>query len=170
MGKGSSTTPYRRQKSSIRLLCLELHDDTHLLSCKPEGYGFNGDQYDCKLTPPYFALSYEWGDNETQVESLINGRCSTVSQNLWLFLSVLKSRQTHIEFPADIRLWIDAICMNQNDVTERNAQVWIMGSIYQQVGSVLAWLGWPQGWHPRVVFGFISEGSWAGQQIDTMLY
>ncbi|OCK89500.1 uncharacterized protein K441DRAFT_690019 [Cenococcum geophilum 1.58] len=37
--------------------------------------------------------------------------------------------------------WIDAICINQQDVGERNAQVAIMDRIYERAGYVLAWLG-----------------------------
>jgi thioesterase domain-containing protein len=38
-------------------------------------------------------------------------------------------------------LWIDAICVNQEDIPERNAQVAKMGRIYRDANHVLAWLG-----------------------------
>ena len=38
-------------------------------------------------------------------------------------------------------LWIDALCINQQDVSERNHQVSQMGRIYQSATGVLAWLG-----------------------------
>ena len=37
-------------------------------------------------------------------------------------------------------LWIDAICINQTDIDERNAQVAIMGDIYKEASRVLVWL------------------------------
>jgi Heterokaryon incompatibility protein (HET) len=37
--------------------------------------------------------------------------------------------------------WIDAICINQNDIEERNAQVKRMRDIYTQLSYVLVWLG-----------------------------
>jgi hypothetical protein len=38
-------------------------------------------------------------------------------------------------------LWIDAICINQNNVAEKNIQVQPMVQIYRQASSVLVWLG-----------------------------
>lgn len=40
-----------------------------------------------------------------------------------------------------MRLWVDAICINQTDVTERNAQVSMMARIYSSASAVIAWLG-----------------------------
>lgn len=56
----------------------------------------------------------------------------------------------------ELRLWIDAICINQDDLSERNAQVSVMGRIHQDASSVFAWLDWPDGWDPRLIFGFIN--------------
>ncbi|KAK8072942.1 hypothetical protein PG996_006290 [Apiospora saccharicola] len=41
----------------------------------------------------------------------------------------------------EISLWVDAICINQKDTDERNAQVQRMGDIYSLAESVTAWLG-----------------------------
>ncbi|OAQ96547.1 hypothetical protein LLEC1_02349 [Akanthomyces lecanii] len=38
-------------------------------------------------------------------------------------------------------IWIDAICVNQQDVAERNMQVSMMTQIYGQAQSVIIWLG-----------------------------
>jgi hypothetical protein len=38
-------------------------------------------------------------------------------------------------------LWIDAICINQDDVHERSRQVWIMQEIYAKARQVIVWLG-----------------------------
>jgi Heterokaryon incompatibility protein (HET) len=35
-----------------------------------------------------------------------------------------------------------------------------MGDIYRKAASVIAWLGWPQGWDPKMVFQFITLDSW----------
>ena len=37
-------------------------------------------------------------------------------------------------------MWIDAICINQSDVLERNHQVHPMGQIYSEAQHVIAWL------------------------------
>lgn len=38
-------------------------------------------------------------------------------------------------------IWVDAICINQDDVNERNHQVHIMENIYSQAAAVVVWLG-----------------------------
>jgi hypothetical protein len=38
-------------------------------------------------------------------------------------------------------IWIDALCINQVDIPERNAQVLLMGDIYNKAQRVVAWLG-----------------------------
>ena len=37
--------------------------------------------------------------------------------------------------------WIDALCINQDNMDERSAQVALMGSIYKQATACLVWLG-----------------------------
>jgi hypothetical protein len=145
--------PLGSPTSAIRLLTLNIYDETHLLRCFLET---------CELStrPIYVATSYEWGEVEPQVDIIINGRPLFIRHNLWLFLSVLKVRQRKGALGKDLRLWVDAICINQQDVDERNAQVSIMGRIYRSAASVFAWLGWPTGWNPRLTFDFIKGGSW----------
>jgi hypothetical protein len=41
----------------------------------------------------------------------------------------------------ELVLWIDAICINQNDTEERNAQVRRMLDIYKSANRVIVWLG-----------------------------
>jgi hypothetical protein len=38
-------------------------------------------------------------------------------------------------------LWVDAVCINQQDKSERNEQVRWMGEIYSSVQQVIIWLG-----------------------------
>jgi hypothetical protein len=38
-------------------------------------------------------------------------------------------------------VWIDAICINQDDILERNVQVQMMGMVYEKAKCVLIWLG-----------------------------
>jgi hypothetical protein len=40
-----------------------------------------------------------------------------------------------------LTIWIDAICINQDDIIERGAQVQIMGEIYQTAWRLRIWLG-----------------------------
>ncbi|KAF5621724.1 het domain protein [Fusarium sp. NRRL 25303] len=43
--------------------------------------------------------------------------------------------------PPSAHFWIDSICINQEDTTERSQQVSIMGKIYSQSIRTLVWLG-----------------------------
>ena len=59
-----------------------------------------------------------------------------VTRNLEAFLQEIRK-----ETQSSGWLWIDAICINQDDVPERNQQVSKMKSIYQGAEAVNAWLG-----------------------------
>jgi hypothetical protein len=73
--------------------------------------------------PPYEALSYEWGPSSGHdVEIYVNGLSFHV-RNLYDALM-------HLQNEKDRCLWVDALCINQKDVSERNYQVNQMGRIY----------------------------------------
>ncbi|TGO34564.1 hypothetical protein BHYA_0192g00280 [Botrytis hyacinthi] len=42
---------------------------------------------------------------------------------------------------AEFHFWVDAICINQNNIPERNKQLMIRKRIYSRAESVAAWLG-----------------------------
>ena len=92
--------------------------------------------------PSYEALSYTWGEPVEAKESVerkslcING-CQRIGITKNLFTALRRLRY-HI---AGRTIWIDAICIDQSDSTEREKQVSIMGEIYKKASSVLVWLG-----------------------------
>ncbi|KAF7882640.1 uncharacterized protein EAF02_006003 [Botrytis sinoallii] len=78
----------------------------------------------CKLVSTEFggksrfrALSYMWGDGTANETIMLNGA----------------------EFQS--QFWVHAICVNQNDIPERNRQLMIMKWIYFQAETVVVWLG-----------------------------
>ncbi|MCJ1388748.1 hypothetical protein MMC18_001597 [Xylographa bjoerkii] len=82
---------------------------------------------------PYEALSYTWGpDYTTRTPIRLNGYTFLVSQSLGTILRELRNMQKAVKR----RLWIDAICINQEDMTDRVAQVQLMRKIYTQAQSV----------------------------------
>jgi hypothetical protein len=83
----------------------------------------------------YTCLSYEWGTGEGGDWIEINRKLHYVRQNLLDFLQV--ARKNHHSSP----LWIDALCIDQDNYTERSHQVQQMGSIYSHAQEVLVWLG-----------------------------
>lgn len=96
------------------------------------------------LKPKYAALSYEWeghvDNSQTLVRCLVNGHETFPRRNLLLALATLRSKLADNNFP----IWIDAICINQQDTVERENQVRIMADIYSTATQLYAWLGQEQ--------------------------
>ncbi|KAH7039821.1 heterokaryon incompatibility protein-domain-containing protein [Microdochium trichocladiopsis] len=84
---------------------------------------------------PFEALSYVWG-GETKSHALdVAGQSIPVTVSLQTALVRLRH--------ADRRrvIWADAICINQDDVSEKEAQVSLMGRIFSSATQVIADLG-----------------------------
>ncbi|KAF2130108.1 HET-domain-containing protein, partial [Dothidotthia symphoricarpi CBS 119687] len=85
----------------------------------------------------YVCLSYVWGPDDETHTITINGQPFQVRRNLWDFL---KTASTHVRRRDFNALWIDALCIDQSNLLERNHQVKQMGSIYRNAHHVIAWL------------------------------
>jgi hypothetical protein len=96
----------------------------------------------------YTCLSYVWGAEANQETIRINGKRLFCRRNLREFLSV--ARITHNSGPK--AFWIDAICIKQVSISERNHQVHQMGDIYARATDVVVWLGRDQGAVEFLVF------------------
>jgi hypothetical protein len=82
----------------------------------------------------YEALSYMWGSPGSKIIE-INGFSVPVRENLWNALY-------HLAPSSGTRtLWVDALCINQEDDLERNEQVTQMDRIYSQAKNTIIWLG-----------------------------
>ncbi|KAL2289824.1 hypothetical protein FJTKL_01132 [Diaporthe vaccinii] len=104
--------------------------------------------------PSYTALSYAWGDGVAagtirvgQNEDL--GTDMGVADNLLRFLRVQSRMITEPKL-----FWIDAICINQRDLRERNHQVGLMKLIYINADDVYVWLG-PEADDSKLAMGFL---------------
>lgn len=89
------------------------------------------------LGSSHVCLSYVWGSATDTKDIVVNGESFAARENLFSFL--LAARRQGVAEP----LWIDAICINQHDISERNKQVQMMGQIYKQAKYVTVWLGLP---------------------------
>ena len=89
----------------------------------------------------YEALSWHWGgeDNSDVIQIKDNGEwCNLfIKPNLKAALKQLR----HNETTTVRKLWIDAICMDQESSFEKNAQVPMMAEIYSNATEVCVWLG-----------------------------
>jgi hypothetical protein len=85
----------------------------------------------------YSALSYSWSQPvRGAVQGLLcNGLAIDVGENLRLALENIRYRT----LPRIV--WVDALCINQDNPAERNQQVQLMGKIYQQAIETIVWLG-----------------------------
>ncbi|KAL7909399.1 heterokaryon incompatibility domain-containing protein [Trichoderma velutinum] len=84
---------------------------------------------------PYEALSYTWGSAEAPQNIIVNGKLLAVTENLYEALQQLRYRNK------ERLLWVDAICINQDDNKERGHQVQQMGDIFKKAERVIFWLG-----------------------------
>ncbi|KAI1408731.1 heterokaryon incompatibility protein-domain-containing protein [Hypoxylon sp. FL1857] len=85
----------------------------------------------------YEAVSYTWGSSSKTFRISVQGKMLSVTLNLYLILRDLRHSN------ADRYLWIDAICINQEDVHERGHQVEQMKDIYSEADRVLFCVGRP---------------------------
>jgi hypothetical protein len=114
---------------------------------------FREDILECNLVntslhekPVYTALSYCWGCADLVNRVLLNSKLISITENLY---KALKSYRLASYSHDNVLIWVDAICINQQDVEERTAQVSLMGDIYSEASSVRVDLGdMDQSWYP----------------------
>ncbi|KAH8728901.1 heterokaryon incompatibility protein-domain-containing protein [Phaeosphaeriaceae sp. PMI808] len=136
--------------SNIRLLTFCSTDKNNRLC-------FSLDEVDLQDHPEFVALSYVWNDPRAPLyqqsplphhrkhEIICNGETVSVSGNLFNALHTIflgwdedKSPLSGIESG---RIWIDQLCINQQDVAEKSQQVAFMDTLYQKAKRVVAWIG-----------------------------
>ncbi|KAI7779538.1 hypothetical protein LA080_000727 [Diaporthe eres] len=106
--------------------------------------------------PAYSALSYTWGSAipgdgltpDLDRTLMCNGCEVPITASLEHAL-----RSVPLAYEC---IWADAVCINQQDVNERSAQVALMGKIYSQASQVLVWLG-PADDSTQTAFDFIRD-------------
>ena len=91
-----------------------------------------------RSVPPYETLSYVWGVASAKCHIRINDCQFLIRPNLEAALRALAKQRTE-----SFLLWVDAICINQDDNAEKNLQVRMMKSIYYQAEGVLIWINSP---------------------------
>ncbi|QIW94499.1 hypothetical protein AMS68_000017 [Peltaster fructicola] len=95
---------------------------------------------DLEDEPIYKAISYAWGDMNTQTHTTIQlgtSWCMEISDTLHTALSQFQPSNED-EY---IDLWADQICIDQRFNDEKSHQVGMMGRIYEMAECVLIWLG-----------------------------
>ena len=89
----------------------------------------------------YTCLSYCWGDPNPSCLIEIDDKAFAIGHNLFDFLAAARRTAACDDSLATGPYWIDALCIDQSNVSERNHQVRQMGTIYAQAVQVHVWLG-----------------------------
>lgn len=101
-------------------------------------------------TKPYQALSYVWGSPRRREVLRLGEHQVHITRNAAALLR-------HLRDPTvSRRVWIDGICINQRDLTERCHQLPLMHAIYTGAESVLVWTG-KSDEHTCSVFDFFKD-------------
>lgn len=128
--KGFLFKPLNPDRKEVRLLCVLAGRHEDPIICTLHQAGLNDHR-----PPRYETISYCWGDADDQATIEINE----------LILSVPTSSAAairRVRLPNDSRMvWIDAVCINQEDRVERAQQVSLMGDIYSSSIGNLVYLG-----------------------------
>jgi hypothetical protein len=137
-------------------------NDIRVLELTPDAYDQESMIFNCNLRninledrkhPPYYALSYTWKLPDIEEEQApfrpspvhvrCDGRILNIGENLFDCLYQLEHLpdDDNNDEPDVVFVWIDAICINQADLGERNSQVAMMQEIYSKAAGTLIWLG-----------------------------
>jgi len=172
IGKKPSRRWFRRSKKEVdeetRFSYSPLETSTdgiRLLTLEPPGK--SDSSIKCTLQdatfaqkPKYEALSYTWGDGAATMRILVNGQDFEVGQNLY---DALK----HLRLGGRARtIWVDAICINQSDITEKNQQIRMMPITYSRASQVLIWLGIPYSMDREYIPNVFREGLGGNSLLD----
>jgi hypothetical protein len=119
--------PLGSGSSNIRLLTLQPGQWDSEIHCSLRKARLDSD--------PYEALSYVWGDANDLCTIRLENCTHHITANLAKALRYLRyADETRV-------LWVDALCINQNNLKEREEQVKQMSSIYKKASRVVSWTG-----------------------------
>lgn len=135
-------------KAAYRALNLE-SDEVRLLVLQP-GEGASAvqavlDYASLSDALEYEALSYAWGDRNItrpiQLRAIGTSHRSSDTSEVQVTTN-LESALRHLRYKDRTRiLWVDALCINQDDAVEKGHQVRYMGDIYRKSSRVCLWIG-----------------------------
>ena len=113
----------------FRLLTLE--DDK-----SSESIHFSLQAVSLDASPPYVASSNTWGTEQMSKEIFVNGSSFFNRPNLHNVFIMARIKD-FLKVP----IFVDALCIHQCDIAEREALISLLRYIYGNVARVMAWLG-----------------------------
>ncbi|XP_014551768.1 hypothetical protein COCVIDRAFT_112031, partial [Bipolaris victoriae FI3] len=112
----------------------------------------------CKAVS-YDALSYVWGTPTPTKVIKVNDHAVDIGPNLFSALYNLRSREK------PLFLWVDALCINQQDDAEKSWQVAMMADIYRHAENVRVYVGEKGDAEP--LFSFLNRDV-TGDELDDL--
>jgi hypothetical protein len=128
------TMPLDASLSEIRILHILPAEDGLPLSCILETVSLDAN-------PSYEALSYHWGDPNICKPIIVNNENDSRSCTLEVTVSLERAMHNLRSRTTSRAMWIDAICIDQEDYDEKSQQVPLMRRIYASAWKVIVWLG-----------------------------
>lgn len=128
--------------TSIRLLRVDFTEDD---------YRYSLVETDISSTPPYVAISYVWGDPTVKHQVTLSSGTVGITESLHVALidalsalrrtdAILDGRED-ISNESSIHIWADGLCINQQDIQEKNIQVPLMTTVYSTALAVVTYMG-----------------------------
>lgn len=117
-------------KDEFRLLEIAPDEKDAPLVCTLRHTSFQSKEWYC-------ALSYTWGSPEPPFFIKCDGSDIRITRSLHEALQKMRRTWRHL------LVWADAICINQNDNSEKSQQVMRMCEIYAKASRLFIWLGNP---------------------------
>ncbi|KAK6210593.1 hypothetical protein LQW54_006076 [Pestalotiopsis sp. IQ-011] len=103
----------------------------------------NPQELECELfvcnretSPVYHVISYTWSESEVTTNIMINDKSTQIPTVCEIAL-----RQALHDFGGEGNYWIDAVCINRHDESERRHQVARLSQVYQDARRVLCGAG-----------------------------
>lgn len=85
--------------------------------------------------PHYIAISYTWGSAIRDKSIVLDGYSYCVTTSVYQVLNrVRRGNNSSL-------IWIDSVCINQDDNEERSKQILLMRQIYSMASETVAWIG-----------------------------
>jgi len=116
----------------IRVLCID--PDRHVSDHTPLRGELKHISLEDVPIKHFVAVSYCWGTSKKRAPIVIDGQNATIPQTAAVAIRNLSKVSPY-------PLWIDAVCIDQNNLQEKSQQVAMMKDVYSKAVSVLIWLG-----------------------------
>ena len=125
----SSYKPLAKPQTHCRLLCIQPGRSSDPIVCTTSVVDV------AEAAGRYHSLSYCWGSQDRTRPITCDGQSLNVTLNLESALKRLRVPDIAQDF------WIDQLCIDQDNLNEKEQQIGLMADIYRQSCKVLIWLG-----------------------------